>query len=116
MIVLRVGAAVSLIHSGIAGMISGSIDVVTTVRCLVEAGGGILLLAGLWTPAAGSVVAVTELWVAVSQHATAGNLWIHTLVAVLAAGIAMIGPGAWSVDSRLFGRQRFEMVDRPRRR
>jgi hypothetical protein len=29
--------------------------------------------------------------------------------------VAMLGPGAWSVDARLFGRQRFEINGRKRR-
>ena len=43
--------------------------------------------------------------------------WLHILLAVLAAGVAMLA-GAWSVDARLFGRKRFESTagtgaDRP---
>ena len=29
---------------------------------------------------------------------------------------AMLGPGAWSIDARLFGRKRFDMGDRNRAR
>jgi uncharacterized membrane protein YphA (DoxX/SURF4 family) len=108
LLVLRLGAAVSLVYSGTTGLFNGSIDAAMTVRFLIEFVGGLLLLAGLWTPAAGSVVAIEELWVAASQQpGPPGMQWMHTLLAVLAAGVAMIGPGAWSVDSRLFGRQRF---------
>jgi putative oxidoreductase len=39
---------------------------------------------------------------------------IHIFLAVLAAGVAMLGPGAWSIDARLFGRKRFRMADRNR--
>jgi hypothetical protein len=35
---------------------------------------------------------------------------------VLAAAVAMLGPGAWSVDARLFGRRRFEINGRNRHR
>jgi putative oxidoreductase len=28
-------------------------------------------------------------------------------LAVLCASVAMLGPGAWSIDARLFGRRRF---------
>jgi len=108
LLVLRLGAAVSLVYSGTTGLFNGSIDAAMTVRFLIEFVGGLLLLAGLWTPAAGSVVAIEELWIAASQQPAApGVQWMHTLLAVLAAGLAMLGPGAWSVDSRLFGRQRF---------
>ena len=66
---------------------------------------GILLLAGLWTPFAGAVTAVVEAWIAVSNP---GKLWMPLALAVLGASLAMIGPGAWSLDARLFGRKRIE--------
>jgi putative oxidoreductase len=65
---------------------------------------GILITAGLWTPIAGALVAVVEVWIAL---AGTGNLWISITLAVLSATLVMIGPGAWSIDARLFGRKRF---------
>jgi len=75
----------------------------------IAAVAGILLLAGLWTPIAGAVVAITELGIAVLAKSDPS---IHLLLAVLGAGLAMLGPGAWSVDSRLFGRKRLDIRDR----
>lgn len=66
---------------------------------------GLLLLAGLWTPVAGSLVAVTEAWIALLSH---GNDLFAIMLAGLGATLAMIGPGAWSVDARLFGRKQIE--------
>ena len=37
-------------------------------------------------------------------------------LAVLTAGVAMLGPGAWSIDARLFGRKRFDMANASRGR
>jgi putative oxidoreductase len=74
--------------------------------------GGVLLLAGLWTPLVGMVLALVEVWIALShQFAPQG----HLLVAALAISLAMLGPGAWSVDARLFGRRVFEMRARTSR-
>jgi uncharacterized membrane protein YphA (DoxX/SURF4 family) len=70
---------------------------------ILEAAAGALLLAGLWTPAAGAVVAILEAWIAVSNP---GNPWMPLMLAVLGASLAMIGPGAWSLDARLFGRKK----------
>jgi uncharacterized membrane protein YphA (DoxX/SURF4 family) len=70
---------------------------------LIGAAAGVLLLAGLWTPIAGAVVALDQLWIVYGQ---AGNPWPHILLAALGAGLAMLGPGAWSIDARLFGRKR----------
>ncbi len=70
---------------------------------------GLLLMAGLWTPIEGGLVAVIELWYAFSQP---GDPWICILLATLGAALALIGPGAWSVDARLFGWKRIEIRDR----
>src|SRR5215472_11482288 len=67
---------------------------------------GLLLLIGLWTPLAAAVVACVELWIAFSH---AGDPWIPSVVALLAVTLAMIGPGAWSIDALLFGRKHIEI-------
>ena len=67
---------------------------------------GILLLAGLWTPVAGTLVAVLEVWIVCFG---ASDPLIPVTLATLGATLAMIGPGAWSVDARLFGRKRIEV-------
>lgn len=76
-----------------------------TIPDIMGAGLGVFLLAGLWTPVAGALIAAVEAWIAVGG---AANLWACILLAVLGATLAMIGPGAWSVDARLFGRKRIE--------
>jgi uncharacterized membrane protein YphA (DoxX/SURF4 family) len=70
---------------------------------MTAAGAGILLLVGLWTPVVGTVVAVLEIWIA---FFVAGDPVVPILLATLGATLAMIGPGAWSVDALLFGRRR----------
>jgi putative oxidoreductase len=69
---------------------------------------GILLLAGLWTPVAGILVAIIEGWTAFSLPASAA---LPAVLAVLGASLAMIGPGAWSFDAWLFGRKHIEPPD-----
>ena len=72
---------------------------------VIGAGAGIPLLLGLWTPVCGTLIAVVELWVAYSGSGAG----IHIMLATLGATLAMIGPGAWSIDARLFGRKHFEI-------
>jgi putative oxidoreductase len=70
---------------------------------------GILLLIGLWTPITGSLLAILALWSAV-LHDSNRLSWI--LLATLGAALALLGPGGWSVDARLFGWKRVELPDR----
>jgi putative oxidoreductase len=72
---------------------------------IIAAAAGIFLALGLWTPVMGALVAITELWIAFARP---DNPWIPILLATLGATLAMIGPGAWSVDARLFGRKHIE--------
>ena len=68
----------------------------------IAAGAGILLLVGLWTPVGGALVTIIELWI-VSLRV--GDPLVPLMLAILGATLAMIGPGAWSIDARLFGRK-----------
>ena len=107
---LRVGAAVPLLYFGIAGAAGSADQPLDIASRIVAAGGGLLLFLGLWTPVAGIAVAIDELWIAFSPSvAQLSDRWMHILLAILVAAVAMLGPGAWSVDARLFGRKRFEI-------
>ena len=70
---------------------------------------GLALLIGLWTPIAGSLVGVFSLWSAVSHK---GDLWADILLATMGATLALVGPGAWSLDARLFGWKRIDISER----
>ena len=70
---------------------------------------GILLVVGLWTPIAGSLVAIFGFWNAISQT---GDRSANVLLGTIGAALALIGPGTWSVDARLFGWKRIDLGDR----
>ena len=101
---LRLLTASVLFYSAISHL-GQAIPLTSTVLRMIGAGAGILLLAGLWTPMVGTLVAVLEAWITFSF---AANPLTHIMLATLGATLAMIGPGAWSVDARLFGRKRIE--------
>lgn len=77
----------------------------TVVPQSIGALAGILLLAGLWTPVTGIVLAIMDAWTAFSLPASAA---LPAILAVVGASLAMIGPGAWSLDAWLFGRKHIE--------
>ena len=83
----------------------GSINQSSTVEPLIPqvAGAvlGLLILVGLWTPLVGTLVVIVEIWMVFAGAANELSL----LLAVLGGTLAMIGPGAWSIDARLFGRK-----------
>lgn len=66
----------------------------------------LLVLVGLWTPITGSVVAVFELYIALSRPS---DPWLSVIAGILCATLAVIGPGAWSIDARLFGRKHIDI-------
>ncbi len=66
------------------------------------AAAGLLILGGLWTPVAGVLACILEVWIGLSQ---AGIQSSALILATLCTSLAMIGPGAWSIDARLYGRK-----------
>jgi putative oxidoreductase len=62
---------------------------------------GLLIMLGLWTPLTGALIVVIEVWIAL----VGGGSELSLILAVLGGTLAMIGPGAWSIDARLFGRK-----------
>jgi putative oxidoreductase len=66
---------------------------------------GVLLFFGLWTPVAGTAIAIVEVWIFVARS---GDPLIAILLVSLGATLAMIGPGVWSIDAQLYGRKHIE--------
>ena len=80
----------------------------TVVPQSIGALAGILLLAGLWTPVAGILVAIMGAWTVFLLPTSAA---VPAVMAILGASLAMIGPGAWSLDAWLYGRKHIEPPD-----
>src|SRR5438270_5407782 len=112
LLLLRLGAGIALVCLGISGFLAFR-EPVNIARDLLAAIAGVFLVTGLWTPVMGALITIDELWIALSAYSSQRNgPWIQILLAVLTAGVAMLGPGAWSIDARLFGRKRFDIGSR----
>jgi uncharacterized membrane protein YphA (DoxX/SURF4 family) len=70
---------------------------------LIQALSGGLLLIGLWTPVAATVCFLIEAWLTLTAGPNAG---MHAAYAGISLSVALLGPGAWSFDCRLYGRRR----------
>jgi uncharacterized membrane protein YphA (DoxX/SURF4 family) len=101
----RLLIAVALLHYSAAHLPHTS-DFTILVPSILGGAAGILLVLGLWTPGACVLAALTEIW-GTCWHIT--DVRIAIILATIAMALAMIGPGAWSIDARLFGRKHLEI-------
>ena len=104
---MRLVVGIALIDHGVPRLM-GEPSVYIAVPFVLTTAAGLLLLAGLWTPIAGTLVAAIELW---SFFLHVGDPWIYILLGTLGAALALLGPGAWSLDARFFGWKRLDIRD-----
>jgi len=105
LLLLRVAAGSSLIAPSIL-VLGNTTTFGTGFFQLFIATAGLLLITGLWTPVVASIMVLLELWRIISGQ---GDPASELLLCTLALAIALLGPGGWSVDARLFGWKRIEI-------
>jgi putative oxidoreductase len=111
LLLLRLLTGAAVIYFGIANVLEAP-PLAITVLQIIGAVAGILLLIGLGTPVAGTLAAIVKVWIALSRFFShSGDPWIPIVQAVLGAVLAMVGPGAWSIDAQLFGRKRIDFPE-----
>lgn len=100
----RILTTVLLVHFGIFELTGTSFSA-PMLLLMVASYAAILFLLGLWTPIVGTLIAIIEIWITIIHLY---DPWISLILATLGGTAAMIGPGAWSIDARLFGRKHIE--------
>lgn len=95
---------IALIWRVVEKLNEGPSPQIIAVRVLAI-GLALLLLGGLWTPVAGTLVAALELCTIPWEL---GALSTHIFMAAMAAALALVGPGFWSLDSRMYGWKRID--------
>jgi putative oxidoreductase len=105
LLLLRIASGGFLITYGVekcrAGQPMGSLIV-----GLFAVADGALLATGLWTPIAGPLVILISTWgILVQQEDAHAGI----LLAAIGAALALVGPGALSLDARLFGWKRIDL-------
>jgi putative oxidoreductase len=76
-----------------------------SVGHVIAAVAGVFLLLGLWTPLAGITIAIIEVWIFLAWP---GFSLTPIMLAGLGGTVAMIGPGMWSIEAKLYGRKHLE--------
>jgi uncharacterized membrane protein YphA (DoxX/SURF4 family) len=95
LLLVRVVLAVGAILRGVTAFSAGPL----WLGALAMASGALLLI-GLLTPFAAAVVALGAVNFAFSEAK-----WPPVAGAFIAAAVALLGPGGFSIDARLFGRR-----------
>ena len=105
---LRLTAGIGLAAQGVLAW-RGALPLGPALLQVLMIGIGLLLLVGLWTPIAGTMLAILGL---LHAFLHAANPWTCLLMGILGAALALLGPGVWSVDARLFGWKRIRISGR----
>ena len=101
LLILRFATGLSL--AAVAHVAGDLADTASVLARYAVGGVAVLIWIGLWTPPAAVAAAAIQILVIILGHQF--NLSLLVFVA-LGLSLAMLGPGAWSFDARLFGRKR----------
>jgi putative oxidoreductase len=107
LLLLRLVAGTLLIFNGVVALRTAP-DLQTTILHSAAVGAGILLILGLWTPIAGTLVILVEVCFLLLGTTHAQN---NILLGALGGALAVLGPGNRSIDALRYGRKRFDIRD-----
>jgi uncharacterized membrane protein YphA (DoxX/SURF4 family) len=106
LLILRVAAGLSLLSFSLLSgeyMLTGLGEIATVLLRYGVVATVVLLLLGFGTPFAAAVEAVVQIGIMATDLRYESSAMV---AAALGVALAMLGPGAWSLDARVFGRKR----------
>jgi putative oxidoreductase len=107
LLVLRLAAGGILLANGINWLaLAAHRDAIAPAILGIAA--GLLMLIGFWTPVSGALAVISQSWTA---FITGVMPEAATLLLSISVAVAMLGPGAWSIDALLFGRHRLNITN-----
>ncbi len=107
LLVLRLAAGGILLANGIAWFLSGP-QREAAAPAIIGIAAGLLMLIGLWTPVGSALAVISQSW---SLLISGIMVQAAILLLSISVAVAMLGPGAWSIDALLFGRHRLDIGD-----
>jgi putative oxidoreductase len=108
LLILRLTAAAPLVVGSASFLGNFTHHLAGRVIALIALATGGLLILGLCTPLSALLQIGLELCIMCFDHSV---LFDHVVLAAIGASLLMLGPGAWSLDAKLFGRRRIEFPD-----
>jgi putative oxidoreductase len=101
LLILRFATGLSL--AAVANVVGDLTDAAGLLARCAVGGVAVLIWIGLWTPLAAVAGAAIQIIVIAFGHEFK---WSLVVFAAVGLSLAMLGPGAWSFDARLYGRKR----------
>jgi uncharacterized membrane protein YphA (DoxX/SURF4 family) len=117
LLILRISLGITiLIHSGIYLTGAAGYSGWTVTAALAGIAGSLLLLIGFLTPLVSVSVCLSAIFVSLSYLQSPStdlhNIDLSAICCILvAAAVAFLGPGAFSLDARMFGRREIIIPD-----
>jgi putative oxidoreductase len=105
LLVLRLAVGGMLLTNGIDWLTSGP-HREASASAIIGIAAGLLMLAGFCTPVGSTLAVMSQCW---KLFISAVMPQTAILLISISVAVAMLGPGAWSIDSLLFGRHRLKI-------
>jgi hypothetical protein len=93
------------------GMLKSGLSSTSLAASILHLSLSAMVVVGLWIPMTGAVLALAAL---VDAYLHPELRECGVVVGIVSAATALVGPGRWSVDARLFGWRRLEIQESKR--